>query len=153
MKDRIDSMNTTPEKQIGLLAHVSRIVSAYITSHQTPLEEIPAIITRVYQTLSVIENNPHVLASKPRKDPAVPVDQSVHDDYIICLEDGKQLQMLKRHLSTMYGMTLEQYRERWNLPHDYPMVSPSYARRRSAIARNTGLGKSGRKKTKFNKAA
>ena len=111
------------------------------------------MISRVYQTLSAIENNPHVLTSKPRKDPAVPVNESVFDDYIVCLEDGKQLQMLKRHLSTMYGMTLEQYRERWSLPHDYPMVSPSYARRRSAIARNTGLGKSGRKKTKLNKAA
>lgn len=153
MKDRTNSMNTTPEKTTSLLAHVSRIASAYITSHQTPLEEISTVISRVYQTLSAIENNPHVLTSKPRKDPAVPVNESVFDDYIVCLEDGKQLQMLKRHLSTMYGMTLEQYRERWSLPHDYPMVSPSYARRRSAIARNTGLGKSGRKKTKLNKAA
>ncbi len=153
MKDRTNCMTTTSEKTTSLLAHVSRIASAYIASHQTPLEEISTVISRVYQTLSSIENNPHVLTSKPRKDPAVPVNESVYDDYIVCLEDGKQLQMLKRHLSTMYGMTLEQYRERWSLPHDYPMVSPSYARRRSAIARNTGLGKSGRKKTKLSKAA
>jgi predicted transcriptional regulator len=145
-------MNTTPEKPLGILAHVSRIASAYIASHQTPLEEISSVINRIYQALVAIENNPHVLSSKPRKDPAVAIEDSVHEDYIVCLEDGKHLQMLKRHLSTMYGMTLEQYRERWNLPHDYPMVSPSYARRRSAIARNTGLGKSGRKKSKLKAA-
>ncbi len=142
----------TPEKTLGLLGSVSRITAAYITTHQTSFDDIPSVINRVYQTLIAIENNPHVLTSKPRKEPAVPISESIHEDYIVCLEDGKQLQMLKRHLSTMYGMTLEQYRERWNLPHDYPMVSPSYARRRSAIARNTGLGKSGRKKSKLRAA-
>jgi predicted transcriptional regulator len=146
-------MNTTPDNTSNLLAHVSRIASAYIMSHQVPLEEVSSIIGRIYQTLLAIENNPHVLTTKPRKDPAVSIEDSVHDDYIVCLEDGKKLQMLKRHLSTMYGMTLEQYRERWNLPHDYPMVSPSYARRRSSIARDTGLGKNGRRKASFNKAA
>lgn len=146
-------MNSTPDNTSNLLAHVSRIASAYIMSHQVPLEEVSSIIGRIYQTLLAIENNPHVLTTKPRKDPAVSIEDSVHDDYIVCLEDGKKLQMLKRHLSTMYGMTLEQYRERWNLPHDYPMVSPSYARRRSSIARDTGLGKNGRRKASFNKAA
>ena len=101
MKDRTNCMTTTSEKTTSLLAHVSRIASAYIASHQTPLEEISTVISRVYQTLSSIENNPHVLTSKPRKDPAVPVNESVYDDYIVCLEDGQQLQMLKRHLSTM----------------------------------------------------
>ena len=93
------------------------------------------------------------MMNNPRRDPAVAIEDSVHDAYIVCLEDGKQLQMLKRHLSTEYGMTLAQYKERWNLPHDYPTVSPSYARRRSAIARNTGLGKTGRKKSKLKVAA
>ena len=104
------------------------------------------MITRVFQALATIENNPKALSSNPGKEPAVPIKDSVSDDYIICLEDGKKLSMLKRHLSTMYGMTLVQYKERWNLPHDYPTVSPSYARRRSAIAQKTGLGKNGRKK-------
>ena len=85
----------------------------------------------------------------PRRDPAVAIQYSVHDDYIMCLEDGKQLQMLKRLLNTESGMTLAQYKERQNLPHYYPAVLTSYARRRSAIARNKGLGKNGRKKDEF----
>ena len=128
-----------------LLGHASRIVAAYISSNTVALEEIPAIIARVYQSLSEISRNPHNYKSSAPLAPAVAVEDSVHEDYIICLEDGKHLQMLKRHLSTVYGMTLDQYKERWNLPNDYPMVSPSYARRRSAIAKNTGLGKTGRK--------
>ncbi len=145
-------MNIISEKSENLLAYVSRITAAHITSHKTPLEEISTVITRVFQTLTAIEKNPQGLA-KTNKAPAVPVNESVFDDYIICLEDGKKLSMLKRHLSTMYGMTLAQYKERWNLPHDYPTVSPSYARRRSAIAQNTGLGKTGRKKSKLKVAA
>ena len=139
-------MGITSEKTESILAHVSRITAAYITSHQTPLEEISTVITRVFQTLATIENNPQALSSNPGKEPAVPIKDSVNDDYIICLEDGKKLHMLKRHLNTTFGMTLDQYKARWNLPHDYPTVSPSYARRRSAIAQNTGLGKNGRKK-------
>jgi predicted transcriptional regulator len=139
-------MNTTPEKTNDILEHVSRIASAYIASHQTPLEEVSEVVTRVFQALATIENNPQALASNPGKEPAVPIKDSVSDDYIICLEDGKKLHMLKRHLGSMYGMTLDQYKSRWNLPHDYPTVSPSYARRRSAIAQKTGLGKNGRKK-------
>ena len=86
------------------------------------------------------------MTAKAHKEPAVPINESVHDDYIVCLEDGKKLHMLKRHLGSMYGMTLDQYKERWSLPHDYPTVSPSYARRRSAIAQKTGLGTNGRRK-------
>ena len=77
--------------------------------------------------------------------PAVSIEDSIQDDYIICLEDGKKLQMLKRHLHTVYNMTPEQYRERWNLPSDYPMVAPSYAKRRSSIAKQTGLGVTNRR--------
>jgi predicted transcriptional regulator len=129
-------------------------VNSYLTvkrfvlkNGKIPLKsENPTVITRVFQTLVAIEGNPQALTSNPRKEPAVPVNESVRDDYIVYLEDGKKLHMLKRHLGSMYGMTLDQYKERWNLPHGYPTVSPSYARRRSAIARNTGLGKNGRKK-------
>ena len=139
-------MNPTPTKTNNLLDHVSRIASAYIASHKTPLEDVSVVITRVVQALIAIENTPHGLTARASRGPAVPINESVHDDYIVCLEDGKRLHMLKRHLGSMYGMTLDQYKERWNLPQDYPTVSPSYARRRSAIAQKTGLGKNGRKK-------
>ena len=103
-------MNIISEKSENLLAYVSHITAAHITSHKTPLEEIPTVITRVFQTLNAIERNPQGLA-KANKAPAVPVNESVFDDYIICLEDGKKLSMLKRHLNTMYGMTLVQYQQ------------------------------------------
>jgi predicted transcriptional regulator len=80
-----------------------------------------------------------------RPDPAVPIKKSIHPDYIICLEDGKKLKMLKRHLKTAYNMTPEQYRERWSLAPDYPMVAPNYARQRSRLAKEIGLGTRGRK--------
>jgi predicted transcriptional regulator len=78
--------------------------------------------------------------------PAVPIEDSIKDDYIVCLEDGKKLQMLKRHLNTVYKMSIDEYRERWGLAPDYPVVAPNYARRRSQIAKNTGLGQTGRRK-------
>jgi predicted transcriptional regulator len=131
-----------------LLEHTSRIAAAFVASQKTPIEEISHVVGRIFQSLSEISLNPSGMTSRAPTTPAVPIADSVHDDYIVCLEDGKQLQMLKRHLSTVYGLTLQQYKERWDLPHDYPMVSPSYARRRSAIAKNTGLGKTGRKKSK-----
>lgn len=132
-----------------LLEHTSRIAAAYVASQKTPIEDISHVVSRIFQSLSEITLSPVGIASRAPSAPAVPIEDSVHDEYIICLEDGKQLQMLKRHLSTVYGMTLQQYKDRWDLPHDYPVVSPSYARRRSAIAKNTGLGKTGRKKSKL----
>ena len=152
MKDQIP-MNAPSENTNDLMAHVSRIVSAYIQSHKLPLEDLPTVINKVFHALSVIDSNPHSLTSRATKEPAVPVNESVHDDYIVCLEDGKKMQMLKRHLSTTYHMTLDQYKERWNLPHDYPTVSPSYARRRSSIAQKTGLGKNGPRKKSHLKVA
>ena len=85
--------------------------------------------------------------SNPGRSPAVSIEDSVHDDYLICLEDGKKLQMLKRHLKTVYNMTVDQYKERWGLSADYPVVAPSYAKRRSNIAKTTGLG-SGKKRSR-----
>ncbi len=132
-----------------LLEHTSRIAAAYVASQKTPIEDISHVVSRIFQSLSEISLNPKGTTSRAPSAPAVPIEDSVHDEYIVCLEDGKQLQMLKRHLSTVYGLTLQQYKDRWDLPHDYPVVSPSYARRRSAIAKNTGLGKTGRKKSKL----
>jgi predicted transcriptional regulator len=96
--------------------------------------------------LADANRNPNSLKNRSPIVPAVPIEDSVTDEYIICLEDGKKLQMLKRHLNTVYNMSLDQYKERWGLPVDYPVVSPNYARRRSQIAKNTGLGVNGRRK-------
>lgn len=137
-------MTETFTYQESLLSSVSQVVSAYVVAHKITLEEIPHVISYVYQAFKSIDQNRFVVHGLP-KDPAVPVDESVCDDYIVCLEDGKKLQMLKRHLKTAYGMTLQQYKERWNLPQDYPTVAPNYARRRSSIAQRVGLGRIGRK--------
>jgi predicted transcriptional regulator len=100
-------------------------------------DALPALIQEVFKTLSGVGKEP-TQPDKPQ--PAVPVKKSVFADHIICLEDGKKLKMLKRHLKTAYNMTPEQYRERWGLPQDYPMVAPSYARHRSSLAKKIGLG-------------
>ncbi|MES2607517.1 MAG: MucR family transcriptional regulator [Pseudomonadota bacterium] len=128
-----------------LLGYASRITAAYISNNKTAIDELPAVVTRIFQALSEVCRNPHNYKTGLSLAPAVPIEESVHEEYIVCLEDGKKLQMLKRHLNSMYGMSLEQYKERWGLPMDYPVVSPSYARRRSAIAKSIGLGKTGRK--------
>ncbi|BBC79113.1 MucR family transcriptional regulator [Acetobacter orientalis] len=121
-----------------ILDLVAEIVSAQVSSTQTDPATIPALIKDVYQALKTADQP----QSEPEKlQPAVPVKRSVFPDYIVCLEDGKKLKMLKRHLQSAYGMTPEQYRERWGLPADYPMVAPNYAERRSTLAREIGLGR------------
>lgn len=121
-----------------ILDLVSEIVSAHVSNNQTDPATIPSLIRDVYQALKTADQP----QSEPEKlQPAVPVKRSVFPDYIVCLEDGKKLKMLKRHLQSAYGMTPEQYRERWGLPADYPMVAPNYAERRSTLAREIGLGR------------
>jgi predicted transcriptional regulator len=127
----------------NILALTAQIVSAHVSHNAVAAAALPALIQEVHRTLSFIEAAPTQVSQRP--EPAVPIAKSVTPEFIICLEDGKKMKMLKRHLSSMYGMSLNQYKERWGLPMDYPVVSPSYARRRSAIAKNTGLGKTGRK--------
>ncbi|CAO5682567.1 MAG: Transcriptional regulatory protein ros [Holosporales bacterium] len=129
-----------------LLGLATDIVSAYISNHKVDLDDLRKLIQTTYQTLSETSRSPYLLRNSSPLNPAVPIEDSVQEDYIICLEDGKRLQMLKRHLKTVYKMTVDQYRERWGLPHDYPVVAPSYAKRRSQIAKTTGLGMSGRRK-------
>jgi predicted transcriptional regulator len=136
----MDTSNTS-----DILGHASRIAAAYIASNTVPLEGIPDLINRIFYALNEVGRSSHTYKVGLAHSPAVSIEESVTDEYIICLEDGKKLQMLKRHLSSVYGMSLDQYKERWGLPMDYPVVSPSYARRRSAIAKNIGLGKTGRK--------
>ncbi|HAJ89501.1 MAG TPA: MucR family transcriptional regulator, partial [Rhodospirillaceae bacterium] len=114
-------------KHTDLLALTTEIVAAHLANNTVPAIEIPALIERVYKSLSNLgTDNPAPTNNNERPQPAVPIRKSVMPDYIICLEDGKKLKMLKRHLKTAYAMTPEQYRERWGLPNDYPMVAPNY---------------------------
>jgi predicted transcriptional regulator len=129
-----------------ILLITSDIVSAYVANHQVAPESIPEIVNIVFQSLKAIRSGSHV--APEGKQPAVPIAKSVTPDYIICLEDGKQLKMLKRHLRSAYNMSPEEYRRRWNLPPNYPMVAPNYAEVRSRYARDLGLGKNGGRKKK-----
>jgi predicted transcriptional regulator len=130
----------TPETDFGRLGrHVSDIVSAYVASHRFEALEVPALIQSVYGTLAKLATG----ATEPEallQEPAVPIRKSVFPDYIVCLEDGKKLKMLKRHLRTAYNMTPQEYRQKWGLPADYPMTAPGYAERRSTLAKANGLG-------------
>ncbi len=122
-----------------LLSMTTDIVSAHVSNNSVDVADLPKIIRQVYTSLAELGGHP--VANTDRPEPAVPVKKSIHDDYIICLEDGKKLKMLKRHLKTAYNMSPEQYRERWGLPADYPMVAPNYAKQRSSLAMKIGLGR------------
>jgi len=125
----------------ALLKHTSKIVSAYVSAKDVSLSDMPEIIKTVYESLSQAAF-PKAEHSDIRPEPAVPIAESLKDDVIICLEDGLPFQSLKRHLRVKYNMTPEAYRKKWDLPPDYPMVAPDYAKRRSALAKRSGLGKS-----------
>jgi predicted transcriptional regulator len=121
-----------------VLSLAAQIVSAHVKNNEVPTNELPALIQSVYATLT----QAGVQTPEPEKqEPAVPIKKSVFADHIVCLEDGKKLKMLKRHLHTSYGLTPEQYRAKWNLPASYPMVAPSYAEKRSMLAKSLGLGR------------
>jgi predicted transcriptional regulator len=128
-----------------LLALTTEIVAAHVSNNTVAVSDLPQLINQVYQSLAGIGKVPAAVAERPQ--PAVSVKRSVHPDYIVCLEDGKKLKMLKRHLKTAYNMTPDEYRERWNLAPDYPMVAPNYARQRSKLAKEIGLGTRGRRST------
>ena len=121
---------------IGLTAE---IVSAYVSNNTVASADIPALINQVHSALLRVASGEAPASTEPLK-PAIPVKRSINPDYIVCLEDGKKFKSLKRHLRTQYEMTPEQYREKWGLPHDYPMVAPNYARARSDLAKKMGLG-------------
>jgi predicted transcriptional regulator len=122
----------------AMLGLTAQIVSAHVSNNTVSRDALPELIQQVFSTLmsAGIEQ-----VEPERLQPAVPVKKSVFPEYIVCLEDGKKLKMLKRHLQTSYNMTPEQYRERWGLPHDYPMVAPRYAEHRSELAKKIGLGR------------
>jgi predicted transcriptional regulator len=121
----------------SVLGLTAQIVSAHVSNNSVTPDALPSLIQEVYKTLAGVGKEPVAL---DRPAPAVPVKKSVFPDHIVCLEDGKKLKMLKRHLKTAYDMTPEQYRERWGLPPEYPMVAPNYARHRSSLAKKIGLG-------------
>jgi predicted transcriptional regulator len=124
-----------------LLKLTADIVAAHLSNNKVSAAELPQLIEQVHASLSETGGAP---VGQPRPSPAVPIKKSVTADYIVCLEDGKKLKMLKRHLKTSYDLTPEQYRERWGLPADYPMVAPNYAKKRSQLAKKIGLGKRGK---------
>jgi predicted transcriptional regulator len=124
------------EDVLGLTA---QIVSAHVTKNSVSVEELPGLIREVYKTLA---NVGEVAAPVEAAKPAVAVTKSVFPDYIVCLEDGKQMTMLKRHLMTEHNLTVDQYRAKWGLPSSYPMVAPNYAETRSTLAKKMGLGRS-----------
>ncbi|MGL4494797.1 MAG: MucR family transcriptional regulator [Beijerinckiaceae bacterium] len=126
------------------VALTAQIVAAYVSHHQVASSELPDLIRTIYGTLTRIDAGP---AEQPQElsKPAIAVKKSVHPEYIVCLEDGKKFKSLKRHLRTQYNMSPEAYREKWGLPADYPMVAPNYAKARSQLAKEMGLGQTRRR--------
>ena len=124
-------------KRSELLALMGEIVTAQISNNATAADEVPALIQAVFDKLNALANDEPATEELV---PAVPIRRSVTDDYIVCLEDGKKLKTLKRHLMTAYGMRPEEYRKRWGLKPDYPMVAPSYSAQRQMLAKQIGLG-------------
>ncbi|USO02061.1 MAG: MucR family transcriptional regulator [Alphaproteobacteria bacterium] len=135
-----------------LLKVTADFAGSYITGKPLSVEEVQDVFDQMHKFFKSRNDNIYVLKTGPLV-PAVPVEESVHADYIVCLEDGKKLQMLKRHLKTVYNMTPQEYRDRWSLPQDYPMVAPSYAEKRSQIAYNVGLGTEKTRKSKKRKVS
>jgi predicted transcriptional regulator len=135
------------EKNNDIMVYVSEIVAVYVSNHEMNKELLPNFIQLVHRGLKSISSDSFVNTSH-RLVPAVPIEDSVKPDFIICLEDGKKFKMLKRHLKTAYNMTPNQYRQRWGLPSNYPMSSPNYSMRRQNIAKSIGLGSHSRSKKK-----
>lgn len=135
-----------------LITLTSDIVAAHVSNNNVDGEELPSLITNVYGALAALGQDQDPVEERP--EPAVSVRASVKKDYIVCLEDGKKFKMLKRHLMTEYNMTPDEYRARWDLPSDYPMVAPSYSETRRDLAKKIGLGrKPGQKRGRKKKAA
>jgi predicted transcriptional regulator len=122
---------------------VADIVSAYVSNNSVASNDLAGLIANVHQALLQVARGPQEPAAEPLK-PPVPIKKSITPDYLICLEDGKRFKSLKRHLRTRYDMSPQEYREKWGLPSDYPMVAPNYAQKRSSLARQMGLGQARR---------
>ena len=126
-----------------ILRMAAEIVAAYVSHNSLPAAGVPEVIGTVFRSLNALDGSGAEEQTEAQK-PAVSIKRSIANDYIVCLEDGKKLKMLKRHLMTRYGMTPDDYRTKWGLPGDYPMVAPNYAKKRSQLAKNMGLGQQGK---------
>ena len=148
------SINLTDEghDEVDFLELTGDIVAAYVTKNSISSSDLPDLIRNVYATFSTLGQAQPVAVAATVQKPAVSISKSITEDYIVCLEDGKRLKMLKRYLRTQYGLTPEDYRRKWKLPADYPMVAPAYAERRSNFAKEIGLGRGVRKQTTLEKA-
>jgi len=131
-----------------LLTLTADIVAAHVSNNSVAVNDLPGLIQNVHQALTTISGSSS--APEPKPEPKVSIRASVKPDYIVCLEDGKRLKMLKRHLMTHYNMTPDQYRQKWGLANDYPMVAPNYAEQRRTLAKSIGLGTK-RKRTRASK--
>jgi predicted transcriptional regulator len=136
---RLAGTNMSDRKDINLVELAAGIVSAYVSKNTVAVSDLPGLIRDVYGSL-VLLSQPQAAPSAETLRPAVSPRKSIFDDHLICLEDGKKFKSLKRHLRSQYNLSPAQYREKWGLPADYPMVAPNYARARSRLARQMGLG-------------
>ena len=133
--------DTASANSLDILGLSAEIVAAYVSQNTVSQTAIPDLIRTVHDALTSLNNGGEPVRPQEKAKPAVPVGRSVQHDYIVCLEDGKKLKMLKRYLRSHYDMSPEEYRRKWGLPPDYPMVAPAYAARRSDFAKKIGLGK------------
>ncbi|GAB1584276.1 MucR family transcriptional regulator [Phyllobacterium phragmitis] len=132
----------------------AEIITAYVSNNSVPAGKLPRLISEIRASLSgLLPESASEAAPADKPTPAIPVRKSITPDYIVCLEDGKEFKSLKRHLMAQYGLTPEEYRAKWDLPADYPMVAPNYAAARSALAKEMGLGRKAKEQTKHKKAA
>lgn len=141
-----DATTATGNREL-LVELTAEIVAAYVGNHVVQANDLASLISDVHSALSNTSSQEAPVPAVEKPKPPVPVKKSVHNDYIICLEDGMKFKSLKRHLMTHYGMTPEEYREKWELPADYPMVAPAYAEARSRLAKEMGLGQGRKKRT------
>jgi predicted transcriptional regulator len=129
-----------------LIEMTAEIVTAYVAANEVAAADLPSVIASVHQALAGVTSPAAQPEAETAPEPAVPIKRSVNPDYIVCLEDGRKFKSLKRHLRTKYGMTPDDYRAKWGLPSDYPMVAPNYAKARSELAKQMGLGQGGRRR-------
>jgi predicted transcriptional regulator len=138
-------MTDSTEMQETFITLTADIVAAHVSNNSVAVNDLPTLISNVHTALAALTGP--VAAPEVKQEPAVSIRASIKPDYVVCLEDGKKLKMLKRHLMTHYNMTPDQYRAKWNLPADYPMVAPNYAEQRRTLAKAIGLGTKGRRRT------
>lgn len=140
----LSQVNLSMDDKSEIIEMTADIVSAYVGNNSVAAADLPSLILNIHRALSGVTNMPEPVEANA-KEPAVSLKRSITPDYLICLEDGRKFKSLKRHLRTKYNISPEEYRAKWGLPKDYPMVAPNYAKARSELAKQMGLGQGGRK--------